>query len=180
MARRSQVAGEPNAASSRSLHELGYVPNILSVTLYLADEPATLELGARLATTLRPGVVIYLSGELGAGKTTIVRGCLRALGYRGRVKSPTFALVEVYKLSRLYLHHFDFYRFEDPHEWIDAGFREAFDGNNVCLVEWPEKAGDQLPPADLTIRLEHADTGRQATITGQTDAGKQCLDQLNV
>ena len=156
------------------------MPNILSVTLYLADEPATLALGARLAATLRPGLVTYLSGDLGTGKTTIVRGCLRALGYKGRVKSPTFALVEVYKLSRLYLHHFDFYRFEDPHEWIDAGFRDAFDGNNVWLVEWPEKAGDQLPPADLTIRLEHSDAGRQATITGQTDAGKQCLDQLNV
>jgi len=156
------------------------VPNILSVTLYLADEPATLALGARLAATLRPGLVTYLSGDLGTGKTTIVRGCLRGLGYKGRVKSPTFALVEVYELSRLYLHHFDFYRFEDPHEWIDAGFRDAFDGNNVWLVEWPEKAGDELPPADLTIRLEHADAGRQATITGQTDAGKQCLDQLNV
>jgi len=156
------------------------VPNILSVTLYLADEPATLALGARLAATLRPGLVTYLSGDLGTGKTTIVRGCLRGLGYKGRVKSPTFALVEVYELSRLYLHHFDFYRFEDPHEWIDVGFRDAFDGNNVWLVEWPEKAGDELPPADLTIRLEHADAGRQATITGQTDAGKQCLNQLNV
>jgi tRNA threonylcarbamoyladenosine biosynthesis protein TsaE len=150
------------------------------VTLYLADELATLALGARLAATLRPGLVTYLSGDLGTGKTTIVRGCLRALGYKGRVKSPTFALVEVYRLSRIYLHHFDFYRFEDPREWVDAGFRDAFDGNNVWLVEWPEKAGDQLPPADLTIRLEHADAGRQATITGQTDAGKQCLDQLNV
>jgi tRNA threonylcarbamoyladenosine biosynthesis protein TsaE len=156
------------------------VANILSVTLYLADEGATLELGARLAATLRPGFVVYLSGELGAGKTTVVRGCLRALGYRGRVKSPTFALVEVYKLSRLYLHHFDFYRFEDPHEWIDAGFRDAFEGDNACLVEWPQKAGDQLPPADLTIQLEHASAGRQAIITGQTDAGKQCLNQLNI
>jgi tRNA threonylcarbamoyladenosine biosynthesis protein TsaE len=149
------------------------------VTLYLADEPATLELGARLAATLQPGFVVYLSGELGVGKTTLVRGCLRALGYQGRVKSPTFALVEVYKLSRLYLHHFDFYRFEDPHEWGDAGFRDAFEGDNVCLVEWPEKAGDQLPPADLILRLAHARGGRQATIIGQTDAGKQCLDQLN-
>jgi tRNA threonylcarbamoyladenosine biosynthesis protein TsaE len=77
------------------------------------------------------------------------------------------------------LHHFDFYRFKDPNEWIDAGFRDAFEGDNVCLVEWPEKAGDQLPPADLTIRLEHAGAGRQAIITGRTDAGKQCLDRLN-
>jgi tRNA threonylcarbamoyladenosine biosynthesis protein TsaE len=156
------------------------MPNILSVSLYLADEAATLELGARLATVLRPGLVVHLSGELGSGKTTVVRGCLRTLGYQGRVKSPTFALVEVYNLSRLYLHHFDFYRFEDPLEWINAGFRDAFEGDNVCLVEWPEKAGNRLPPADLTFRLEHAGAGRRATITGQTDAGKQCLDQLNI
>ncbi len=113
-------------------------------------EAATLELGARLASVAaQPGLMIYLSGELGAGKTTLVRGCLRALGYRGRVKSPTFTLVELYRLSRLDLHHFDFYRFNDPREWMDAGFRDVFGGANVCLVEWPEKAGSQLPRPDL-------------------------------
>jgi tRNA threonylcarbamoyladenosine biosynthesis protein TsaE len=146
----------------------------------LADEAATLELGARLAATLRPGLVVTLSGGLGVGKTTVVRGCLRALGYRGRVKSPTFALVEVYKVSRLYLHHFDFYRFEDPREWVDAGFRDSFGADNVCLVEWPEKAGDHLPVADLAIQLEHAQTGRQAHITAHTETGRQCLQELDI
>jgi len=149
------------------------------VTAKLPGEADTLELGSRLAGALRPGLLVYLSGELGAGKTTLVRGCLRALGYRGRVKSPTFTLVEVYRLSSLYLHHFDFYRFDDPREWVDAGFRDVFGGDDVCLVEWPEKAGNELPPADLAIRLEHAGDGRTAHITAHTEAGAECLDRLS-
>jgi tRNA threonylcarbamoyladenosine biosynthesis protein TsaE len=150
-----------------------------TIRLHLPDEAATLALGARLAAVLRPGLVVFLSGELGVGKTTLVRGCLRALGYRGRVKSPTFALVELYEVSRLYLHHFDFYRFDDPLEWVDAGFRDVFGGNSVCLVEWPERAGDRLPVADLQIWLEHAAAGREARITAPTDVGTQCLDRLS-
>jgi tRNA threonylcarbamoyladenosine biosynthesis protein TsaE len=145
---------------------------------HLDDEAATLELGALLAGVLRAGLKIYLSGELGAGKTTLVRGLLRALGYQGRVKSPTFTLVELYQLSRLDLYHFDFYRFEDPREWIDAGFREAFGTTAVCLVEWPEKAAGQLPAADLRIRLEHADAGRRVQLAADTDEGRQCLERL--
>ena len=146
---------------------------------HLDDETATLELGTRLARVLRDGLKIYLSGELGAGKTTLVRGLLRSLGYQGRVKSPTFTLVELYKLSRLDLYHFDFYRFKDPTEWIDAGFREAFGAAAVCLVEWPEKAAGRLPRADLHIRLEHADAGRHVRLVADTNEGKQCLQQLS-
>jgi tRNA threonylcarbamoyladenosine biosynthesis protein TsaE len=145
---------------------------------HLSDEAATLEAGAILAGVLRGGLKIYLSGELGAGKTTLVRGLLRALGYRGRVKSPTFALVELYRLSRLDLYHFDLYRFEDPREWIDAGFREAFGTDAVCIVEWPEKAAGELPPADVRIRLEHAEAGRELHLAADTDEGRQCLEQL--
>lgn len=144
----------------------------------LDDEAATLELGALLARTLRAGLKVYLSGELGTGKTTLVRGVLHALGYRGRVRSPTFTLVEHYSVSRLDLYHFDFYRFEDPREWIDAGFREAFGSAAVCLVEWPEKAAAALPPADLVVYLEHADRGRRVQLAANTDEGRQCLKQL--
>jgi tRNA threonylcarbamoyladenosine biosynthesis protein TsaE len=145
---------------------------------HLNDEAATLELGARLAVVLRDGLKIYLSGELGAGKTTLVRGLLRALGYRGRVKSPTFTLVELYHLSRLDLYHFDFYRFKDPREWTDAGLREAFGTGAVCIVEWPEKAAGQLPPPDLRVCLEHAQTGREVRLAPDSDEGRQCLEQL--
>jgi tRNA threonylcarbamoyladenosine biosynthesis protein TsaE len=147
---------------------------------HLADESATLELGAKLAAVLQGGLKLYLSGDLGAGKTTLVRGLLRALGYRGRVKSPTFTLVELYSLSRLDLYHFDFYRFDHPREWGDAGFREQFGGNGVCLVEWPEKAAAQLPPPDVHIRLEHANAGRDVRLAAHTDEGRQCLEQLTI
>jgi tRNA threonylcarbamoyladenosine biosynthesis protein TsaE len=146
----------------------------------LPDEQATLALGAALAHSLLPGLVIYLRGELGAGKTTLARGALRALGHPGPVKSPTYTLVEVYKVSRLHLHHFDFYRFHDPREWTDAGFRESFNGRTVCLIEWPEKAAGPLPPADLEIALEWLATGRSAALTPHSLAGRECLARLEV
>lgn len=142
----------------------------------LPDEDATLALGAAIGHGLEPGLAIFLHGELGAGKTTLVRGALRALGWAGRVKSPTYTLVELYEFSRLRLHHFDFYRFQDPREWSDAGFRETFDGVNVCLVEWPEKAQGLLPPPDVEITLQIQDAGRLATLSARTPAGQRCLD----
>jgi tRNA threonylcarbamoyladenosine biosynthesis protein TsaE len=144
----------------------------------LVDEEHTVELGAALASCLAPGLILYLSGELGAGKTTLVRGMVRALGHEGPVRSPTYALVEVYDLSRLHLHHFDFYRFHDPREWIDAGFRESFDGTNVTVIEWPEKAGTWLPPADVEIQFEFSEPGRAVTLASNTLRGQKCLALL--
>lgn len=144
----------------------------------LRDEAATLRLGTCLAASLAPGLRIYLKGDLGAGKTTLVRGTLRALGYAGRVKSPTYQLVELYRLSSLYLHHFDFYRFEHPEDWADAGFRDAFDDSNVCIVEWPEKAGNRLPLADVQISLEIVGSERKATLAAFSERGRGCLDRI--
>jgi tRNA threonylcarbamoyladenosine biosynthesis protein TsaE len=144
----------------------------------LADEEETLALGAALAPCLAPGLTIYLRGELGAGKTTLVRGMLRALGHAGPVRSPTYALVEVYDLSRLHLHHFDFYRFHDPREWIDAGFRESFDGRNITVIEWPEKAGSWLPPADVEITFDFAKEGREVILESGSLVGQRCLALL--
>lgn len=148
---------------------------MVALNTTLPDEAATAALGAALARALEPGIVVYLRGEMGAGKTTLVRGLLRALGWDGPVKSPTYALVEVYEVSRLHLHHFDFYRFRDPREWIDAGFRESFNGRHVSLIEWPEKAAGLLPPADLEIALALQGTGRSAALTSSSPAGAKIL-----
>jgi tRNA threonylcarbamoyladenosine biosynthesis protein TsaE len=118
---------------------------------------------------------IYLRGDLGTGKTTLVRGLLRALGFQGRVRSPSYALVELYVISSLNLYHFDFFRFRDPKEWSDAGLREYFSGDAICLVEWPEKAGDKLPPPTLDVFLSATDDGRDVLLTAHTEAGEKCL-----
>jgi len=157
------------------MHDDAFSEDAASVTRQLANESDTMALGARVASTLTPGMVVYLRGELGAGKTTLARGILRGLGYAGKVKSPTYTLVEVYELSRLYLYHFDFYRLDDPLGWIDAGLREHFSADTVCLVEWPEKAGGSLPPADLEIRLHLDGQERGITLLGHTAAGRRCL-----
>ena len=146
--------------------------------MHLIDEAATLALGARLARVISPGLSLYLHGDLGSGKTTLARGLLRGLGYQGRVKSPTYNLVELYTVSRLNLYHFDFYRFRDPKEWRDAGFDEYFNGTSVCLVEWPEKVAGLLPVADLDITLEFAGDGRDLSLRAGTESGTACLNRL--
>jgi tRNA threonylcarbamoyladenosine biosynthesis protein TsaE len=144
----------------------------------LEDAAATERLGAKLAPCLNPGMRIYLRGDLGSGKTTLARGLLRALGVQSGVRSPSYSLVEPYVVSRLDLYHFDFYRFNDPGELRDAGVAEHFRGNSVCLVEWPERAGEQLPPPDLDIVLSYSGTARTAKIAAVTDTGVRCLGRL--
>lgn len=146
-----------------------------SVSLSLADAAATQALGARLARTLTPGMAVWLSGDLGAGKTTLTRGLLRELGYTGRVKSPTYTLVELYELSSFNLYHFDLYRFGSQDEWHEAGFREFFNDASLCLVEWPEKGAGGLPAPDLEVRLDFVGEARVARLTGLSEAGKRCI-----
>jgi tRNA threonylcarbamoyladenosine biosynthesis protein TsaE len=146
--------------------------------LSLPDEAATLRLGQACAAGAAPGLVLHLRGELGAGKTTLVRGLLRALGYGGRVKSPTYTLVEPYSDLRLNLYHFDFYRFKDRTEWLSSGFREYFNAESLCIVEWPERAGDLLAPPDLDIHLQYAGEARNATLAARSPAGEAWRDSL--
>jgi tRNA threonylcarbamoyladenosine biosynthesis protein TsaE len=161
--------------------------SIESATVALANEAATAALARRLADALAPGMVIWLSGTLGVGKTTLVRSLLAALGHTGRVASPTFTLLEPYELSSFPVYHFDFYRFSAANEWRDAGFDEYFAGTGVCLVEWPELAGPDLPHPDLQVSLDFAadapdpdpdidtESPRRAGLLAFSEAGRQCL-----
>ena len=123
-------------------------------------------------------MVIYLHGDLGAGKTTLVRAVLHALGYTGRVKSPTYTLLEHYQIAELHLRHFDLYRFNHAEEWEQAGFRDEFDGRNICLIEWPEKAQGLIPAADIVITFEILAESRHLEIHALTQTGIACLKIL--
>ena len=155
------------------------MPDHKSLTLTLASEAATQVLGAQLGKVLAPGLRIYLEGDLGAGKTTLVRGLLRGLGYGDKVKSPTYTLIEEYSVSGLDLFHFDFYRFTRAEEYLDAGLDEYFVGDGICLVEWPRNAAPYLPPADITVSLaclpNAAGEGRTAVVAANSDKGEACL-----
>ncbi|MEK6245225.1 MAG: tRNA (adenosine(37)-N6)-threonylcarbamoyltransferase complex ATPase subunit type 1 TsaE [Pseudomonadota bacterium] len=143
--------------------------------LSLPGEAATLRLGEALAAGAAKGLVLHLKGELGSGKTSLARGLIHALGHPGRVKSPTYTLVEPYSLLRLNLYHFDFYRFKDRSEWLSSGFREHFNPASLCIVEWPERAGDLLASPDLEIHLHYDAQGRIAMPAAHSVPGEAWL-----
>ena len=149
------------------------------LSYYLPNEEASIELGYQLAHTLTPGMIIHLSGNLGTGKTTLVRAMLRQLGVTGSIKSPTYSVVEVYVISNYIVYHIDFYRFLRENEWESFGMRDMMDKDAILLIEWPEMAGDSLANPDLSIALTFADTGRYIAISTHTDKGRQQLVQLN-
>ena len=151
-----------------------------SIAISLADEEATRQLGEDLALALRPGDCLALSGDLGAGKSTLARALLRAVADDDEleVPSPTFTLVQTYDL-RIPVSHFDLYRLADPSELDELGLEEALAGG-ICLVEWPEMAGDLLPPDEITLRLEHDGSGRRASFTGPETALKRIRRSLAI
>ncbi len=160
----------------------------------MPDEAATLNCGAHFANTLLSGLTVYLYGDLGAGKTTFVRGVLQGLGFHGKVKSPTYNLVEIYEIKSQQkihipfqgnLYHFDLYRFNDENEWDAAGFNEYFNSQTICMIEWPERAKHVLPSADIEVHLAMIaanDTdkpnSRQITFTANSAIGKKCLEEM--
>lgn len=144
----------------------------------LADENDTLALGQRLARGLSHGGVIYLHGDLGAGKTTLSRGIVQSLGHQGAVKSPTYTIVEPYQLGELALYHFDLYRLADPEELEFMGIRDYFQADAVCLVEWPDKGGDHIPQPDLILTFQKDGMGRIVSIKPLTERGQNLLGEL--
>ncbi len=158
--------------------------------IVLDDEATTLSVGSQFAACLQLGLIVYLHGDLGAGKTTFTRGVLRGFGYTGKVKSPTYTLVETYDLSQelklnidhasfnTTIHHFDLYRFIDEDEWEAAGFRDYFNATSIGIIEWPDKALNLLPLADIDVRLTIIKNARTIQFTANTLLGEQCLSKF--
>lgn len=142
------------------------------LTLHLADEEAMVAFGEQLARITQGQGLIFLEGDLGAGKTTLSRGIIRGLGHTGAVKSPTFTLVEPYEIGDIRAYHFDLYRLVDPEELEFMGIRDYFDEDALCLIEWPQQGAGFLPKADLTITIRPHNTGRALTLSPQGSRGE--------
>lgn len=151
---------------------------------HLRDEADTAALGKALARALAPGLTIYLHGDLGAGKTALTRAMLQAAGHAGHVKSPTYTLAEPYTVQvggqPVEVIHFDLYRLASPEEFLDAGFREHFGANTICIIEWPEKADGVLPSPDIEMHLSISGNGRDIKCEALSVQGTQCLDRLKL
>lgn len=147
--------------------------------IFLENETATEQAGASLADVCTCGICVYLTGDLGAGKTTFTRGFLRRLGHSGKVKSPTYTLVETYTLEKFTVYHFDLYRLRDPEELEFMGIRDYFDGKSVVLVEWPQMGEGYFPEPDIKIAVQYAAEGREIVISGSSPEGCKVLENMS-
>ena len=148
------------------------------LSIELKDEQSTQHLGEMIAKYLQAPLICYLQGDLGVGKTRIVRAIIQSLGYSGNVKSPTYTLVEPYQLQDFTAYHFDLYRLSDPEELDYLGIRDYFDEQSICFIEWPEKGKGWLADADISISLEYLGQGRQCEIISHSNIGLTLLDKL--
>jgi tRNA threonylcarbamoyladenosine biosynthesis protein TsaE len=147
-------------------------------SLHLADEAQTVAMGTRLSQLIKEGAVLFLHGDLGAGKTTLTRGIVQGLGHTGKVKSPTYTLVEPYELNDVSIYHFDLYRLGDPEELEYMGIRDYFSPQAVCVIEWPEKGFGFIPTPDLNVEMSYQGEQRKITISAETQRGQKVIDSL--
>lgn len=158
-----------------------------SLSFYCENETKLLEFGQSFASALKNylsqdenhALVIYLNGDLGAGKTTLTRSIVQAFGHSGNVKSPTYTLVEEYQLEPFQLYHFDLYRLADPEELEFMGIRDYFKAQSLCLLEWASKGKGMIPEADFVIQIDYKAEGRQITIQPQNEIAQQILVNFN-
>ncbi|MEL4429988.1 tRNA (adenosine(37)-N6)-threonylcarbamoyltransferase complex ATPase subunit type 1 TsaE [Shewanella mangrovisoli] len=145
------------------------------LTFQLNNEDETIAVGQKLARHIQAPLTLYLTGDLGAGKTTLSRGLIQGLGHKGAVKSPTYTLVEPYELDGVEIYHFDLYRLNDPEELEFMGIRDYFTDSSLCIVEWPDKGHGLLPDADIHLHLNYVNQGREIQIRALTESGKKLL-----
>ena len=150
----------------------------MKLELLANGDDAMVDLGAQIAKALEGRGVVYLEGNLDMGKTTLSRGIIRSFGHTGAVKSPTYTLVEPYEFGSVNVYHFDLYRLASPEELEFLGVRDYFDGDNLCLVEWPEKGAGALPRPDLTITIDAVGAGRRLTLTGVSPHGQASCQRI--
>lgn len=150
------------------------------IKIHSGSDSQTESIAANLASAIEKGIVIHLQGDLGAGKTTFSRGFINGLGHQGAVKSPTYNIVQPYQIDQLNVYHFDLYRLSDPEELEALGFRDYFDGQSICLLEWPEKGAGCLPEPDICIALEYDGSDRNISLNATSEAGHTILNKVHI
>lgn len=150
----------------------------MDIEIRLANEAETVAAGERLGRCLEMATVVYLDGDLGAGKTTFCRGVLHAYGHTGAVKSPTYTLVEPYELAAVTVYHFDLYRLGDPEELEYMGLRDYFSDDSIALIEWPERGAGVLPSPDIQVNIEQQGVGRRLVVQALSERGRRIVTQI--
>jgi tRNA threonylcarbamoyladenosine biosynthesis protein TsaE len=150
----------------------------MDIEIQLANEAETVAAGERLGRCLEMATVVYLDGDLGAGKTTFCRGVLHAYGHTGAGKSPTYTLVEPYELAAVTVYHFDLYRLGDPEELEYMGLRDYFSDESIALIEWPERGAGVLPSPDIQVNIEQQGVGRRLVVQALSERGRRIVTQI--